>query len=183
MKIRKGAVLAIALAVVGSVVWFWLVDGRAQSFLMAGFLIVAWVPIKGMVYDRFRVPKPYVAALIANVASELIGLNFHLGFGFWSLMIASMFASAFIDGLALYATGVQSRLRQALVVALYASLVVHLITAGYFWWTRSAAQSVALVVAGFIISHPPSRLCELVADLGGESGTDGEKPRRGAELP
>ena len=164
MKPRPALLSLVVALVVGSIAWFWTTQARAESFLMAVFLILAWVPIKGMVYDRFRLPRPYLAALIANVASELIGLNFSLGFGFWSLMFISMTASALIDALTIYAVGLCPRLREALVVAGYASLVVHLITAGFFWWRRSVAQSVVLIIVGFVVSHPPSLLTEPISD-------------------
>ena len=78
-------------------------------------------------------------------------------------MLISMVMSALIDAVAIHALGVSSRFREAVVVAGYASLVVHLITAGFFMWRRSPPQSVALVVAGFIASHPPSVLTERIA--------------------
>jgi hypothetical protein len=128
---------------------------------MALFLILIWTPLKGLLYRRLSAVRPYESALAANAASELSGLPVHLGFSFWPLMGASFLISAAIESLALAAMGSAPSFRRCVFLAFYGSLVVHLMTAGWFVSQRSLALGIFLVVVGVVLFHLPAHSSSL----------------------
>jgi hypothetical protein len=154
--VRKTA-LAVVLAAAASALAAYVFEGPAWStLLMALLLIVLWTPVKGLLYRRLGGEKPYGSALGANASSEICGLPFHLGLSFWPLMGASFAISAAIETLALAAMGTSTSLRRTLVLGIYGSLVVHLITAGFFAAQGSLLVGLPFLVAGVALFHVPT---------------------------
>ena len=142
--------LVIALA-------FYLQEGPTWSGLgMAVFLVLIWTPVKGLLYRRLEGGRPYESALAANASSELAGLPFHLALSFWPLMGVSFLVSASIETLALAAMGSASSWRRCLFLAFYGSLVVHLMTVGWFASHRSLALGIPFLIAGVVLFHLPA---------------------------
>ncbi len=141
-------VLALALYLQEGPTW--------QGLGMAVFLVLIWTPVKGLIYRRLEAAKPYEGALAANASSELAGLPFHLALSFWPLMGVSFLVSAVIEALALAALGSASSWRRCLFLAFYGSLVVHLMTAGWFASHRSLALGIPFLIAGIALFHLPA---------------------------
>ena len=123
---------------------------------MAVFLILIWTPLKGLIYRRLEGAKPYESALAANASSELAGLPVHLALSFWPLMGTSFLVSALLETLALAAMGTATSWKRCLFLAFYGSLVVHLMTAGWFASQRSLALGVPFLIAGIVLFHLPA---------------------------
>ena len=127
-----------------------------RSLGMALFLILIWTPLKGLLYRRLEAARPYESALAANASSELAGLPVHLGLSFWPLMGVSFLVSAAIETLALAAMGSAVSWRRCLLLAFYGSLVVHLMTVGWFAGSRSLAIGIPFMLAGIALFHLPA---------------------------
>jgi hypothetical protein len=153
---RRLVLVVLLVAVIAALLTYLYQGPRLSSVALAGFLILIWMPVKGLVYRRLGGVKPYWSALAANGSSELTGLPFRLGLGFWPLMGTSFLVSALIETLALVVMGTAPSLKRSLVLAFYGSLVVHLITAGWFYAQRSPAVGVAFIVAGVALLHVPT---------------------------
>ena len=149
--------LAALLLIVLFALAFYLREGPTWSSLgMALFLIVIWTPIKGLVYRRLQAARPYESALAANAASELSGLPVHLALPFWPLMGVSFLVSAAIETLALAALRTAPSFRRCLFLAFYGSLMVHLMTVGWFASQRNLAIGVPFLLAGIALFHLPA---------------------------
>jgi hypothetical protein len=150
-------VLVILLALLVAALALYVREGPTWTGLgMALFLILIWTPVKGLIYRRLEAAKPYESALAANASSELAGLPFHLALSFWPLMGTSFLVSASIETLALAAVGGAASWRRCLFLAFYGSLVVHLMTVGWFASHRSLAVGVPFLLAGIVLFHLPS---------------------------
>lgn len=123
---------------------------------MVVFLVLIWTPVKGLIYRRLEGAKPYESAFAANVSSELAGLPIHLALSFWPLMGVSFFLSASIETLALAAMGSATSWRRCFFLAFYGSLVVHLMTVGWFASDRSLAVGIPFLLAGIVLFHLPA---------------------------
>jgi len=153
---RKLALLVLLVLLVGALGLYVREGPTYRGLLMAVFLVLIWTPVKGLIYRRLGGVKPYESALAANASSELAGLPFHLGLSFWPLMGASFAVSAALETLALVAAGTAVSFRRSLFLALYGSLVVHLMTAGWFASHRSLALGIPFLLAGIVLFHLPS---------------------------
>lgn len=133
------------------------VDCAALVFAMLGgtsledagwalFLIACFVPVKGVTYRRLGGRNPYPAALLATVSWQAIGLPIDLD-SFWIIMGASFAVSLVIDILALVAVNAAPVLR-CLFLALYGSLIVHLLTIGFFAFQRNIVLGLVLLAGG-----------------------------------
>jgi hypothetical protein len=71
-------------------------------------------------------------------------------------MGTSFLVSASIETLALAAMGSASSWRRCLYLAFYGSLVVHLMTVGWFASHRSLALGIPFVIAGIVLFHLPA---------------------------
>lgn len=153
---RKFALLILLAVLVASLALYLREGPTLSGFGMAVLLILVWTPVKGLLYRRLAGARPYESALAANASSELAGLPFHLGLSFWPLMAVSFLVSASIETLALAAMASAGTFRRCLFLAFYGSLVVHLMTAGWFASSRSLGLGIALVVAGIVLFHLPA---------------------------
>jgi hypothetical protein len=153
---RKLVLLVLLVVLVGSLALYVLEGPTYRGLGMALFLIVIWAPVKGLIYRRLEGLKPYESALAANASSELAGLPVHLALSFWPLMGMSFLVSASIETLALAAMGSASSWRRCLFLAFYGSLVVHLMTVGWFASHRSLALGIPFVLAGIVLFHLPA---------------------------
>jgi hypothetical protein len=153
---RKLVLLILLVLLVGALALYVREGPTWRGLGMAVFLILIWTPVKGLIYRRLEGMKPYESALAANASSELAGLPFHLGLSFWPLMGVSFLVSASIETLALAAMGSASSWRRSLFLAFYGSLVVHLMTLGWFASQRSLALGIPFVVAGIVLFHIPA---------------------------
>ncbi|MGH9323495.1 MAG: hypothetical protein ACRD3V_26880 [Vicinamibacteria bacterium] len=152
-KLILVALLGIEVAALS----FYVLDEPSWTGLaMAFLLILIWTPVKGLLYRRLEGVRPYESALAANAASEIAGLPVHLGLSFWPLMGASFLVSAAIKTLALVVMGTAASLTRCLALAIYGSLVVHLLTAGWFASHRSLALGITFLVVGVVLFHLPS---------------------------
>ena len=150
-------VLVLLLSLLVFALGLYLQEGPTwQGLGMAVFLILIWTPLKGLVYRRLEASKPYEGALAANASSELAGLPIHLGLSFWPLMGVSFLVSAAIETLALAAVGSATSWRRCLFLAIYGSLVVHLMTVGWFAAHRSLALGIPFLLAGIVLFHLPA---------------------------
>ena len=155
--VTRKLVLVILLALLVGALGLYVLEGPTWRGLgMALALILIWTPVKGLVYRRLEASRPYESALAANASSELAGLPFHLALSFWPLMGVSFLVSASIETLAIAAMGSASSWRRCLFLALYGSLVVHLMTVGWFASQRSLALGIPFVLAGIILFHLPA---------------------------
>jgi hypothetical protein len=153
---RKLVLLLLLVLVVGALA-FYVLEGPTWTGLgMAVFLVLIWTPVKGLVYRRLAGAKPYESALAANASSEVAGLPFHLALSFWPLMGASFVVSASLETLALVAVGTAPSFRRSLFLAFYGSLVVHLMTAGWFASQRNPAIGIPFLLAGILLFHLPA---------------------------
>lgn len=110
------------------------------------FLIVCFTPVKGVTYRRLGGRNPYAAALLATLSWQAIGLPIDLD-SFWIIMSASFAVSLVIDMLALVAVNAAPVLR-CVFLALYGSLIVHLLTIGFFAFQRNLALGLVLLAGG-----------------------------------
>lgn len=153
---RKLALLLLLVLLVGALA-FYVVEGPTWTGLgTAVLLVLLWTPVKGLIYRRLEGAKPYESALAANASSELAGLPFHLALSFWPLMGTSFVVSALLETLALVAIGTAPSLRRSLFLAFYGSLVVHLMTVGWFASQRNLALGIAFLLAGIGLFHLPA---------------------------
>ncbi len=153
---RQLVLIVLLLSAAAALVYYVLDEPSLSSFSMALFLIVIWAPVKGVIYRRLGGKKPYQSALVANASSELIGLPFRLALSFFPLMAVSFFISGVIETLALLAMGTATNLKRCLFIAFYGSLVVHLITTGWFAAHRSLAVGIPFIVVGVVLFHLPA---------------------------
>jgi hypothetical protein len=153
---RKLVLLILLILVIGALGLYVREGPTYRGLLMALFLIVIWTPVKGLVYRRLEGLKPYQSALAANASSELAGLPFHLALSFWPLMGTSFLVSATIETLALAAMGSASSWLRCFYLAFYGSLVVHLLTVGWFASHRNLALGIPFVIAGIVLFHLPA---------------------------
>ncbi len=150
-------VLVVLLSVLVFALGLYLQEGPTwQGLGMAVFLILLWTPLKGLIYRRLEASKPYESALAANASSEIAGLPVHLALSFWPLMGVSFLVSAAIETLALAAMGTATSWRRCLFLAIYGSLVVHLLTVGWFASHRSLALGIPFLLAGIALFHLPA---------------------------
>ncbi len=150
-------VLLILLVLLVIALALYLHEGPTWAGLgMAVFLVLIWTPVKGLIYRRLEGTKPYESALAANAASMLAGLPFHLALSFWPLMGTSFVVSATIETLVLAAVGTGASFRRCLFLAFYGSLVVHLMTVGWFASQRSLALGIPFLIAGIVLFHLPA---------------------------
>jgi hypothetical protein len=156
LLVRQLVFALLLLIVVGALAAFVLEGPSAESLLMAVFLIVVWTPVKGALYRRLGGLRPYSSALAANASSLIAGLPFHLPLSFWPKIGVSFLVSAVLETLALVAIGTASRPKRCLFLGLYASFVVHLITAGWFASQRSLTLGVPFIAAGILLFHLPT---------------------------
>ncbi len=150
-------VLLILLLLLVIALALYLQEGPTWSGLgMAVLLVLIWTPVKGLLYRRLEGARPYESALAANGSSEVAGLPFHLALSFWPLMGVSFFVSASIETLALAAMGSAASWRRCLFLAFYGSLVVHLMTVGWFASQRDLAVGIPFLLAGIVLFHVPA---------------------------
>jgi len=71
-------------------------------------------------------------------------------------MGVSFLVSAAIETLALAAMGTATSWRRCLFLAIYGSLVVHLLTVGWFASHRSLALGIPFLLAGIALFHLPA---------------------------
>ena len=153
---RKLVLVVLLFLLVGALALYVLEGPTWGGLGMAICLILIWTPVKGLVYRRLEGAKPYESALAANASSEIAGLPFHLALSFWPLMGVSFLVSASIETLAIAAFGTASSWRRCLFLAFYGSLVVHLLTVGWFAAHRSLALGIPFVLAGIALFHLPA---------------------------
>lgn len=133
------------------------VDFAALVFAMLGnsswadagwalFLIACFTPVKGVTYRRLGGNRPYAAALLATFSWQAVGLPIDLD-SFWIIMAASLVVSIIVDTVALVAVNAARALR-CLFLALYGSLIVHLLTTGFFAFQRNVVLGVVLLALG-----------------------------------
>ena len=148
--------LVLGLAVAAALIYFFVEDRSWRNLGMAIALILVWTPVKGLLFRRLSIKLPYRSAIVANASSELTGLPFHFGLSFWPLMGASWILSAAVEWIALLALGTARGPGHALWTSFYASLVVHLLTAGFFYANRQFIGGALLILAGVVLFHLPA---------------------------
>lgn len=149
--------LAILLAAVAGALAAYVVEGPSWTSLgMALLLINVFAPIKGVLYRRLGGTRPYASAFAANASSQLCGLPFHLALSFWPKIGASFAISGFIEIFTLVAMGTAATWGRSVLLAFYGSLVVHLITAGFFASQRSLLVGIPFLAAGIALFHAPT---------------------------
>jgi hypothetical protein len=153
---RKLALLVLLVLLVGALALYVREGPTWQGLGTAVFLVLIWTPVKGLLYRRLDGARPYESALAANASSEFAGVPFHLPLSFWPLMGASFLISAAIETLALVALGTARSLRRSLLLAFYGSLVVHLMSVGWFASHRSLALGIPFLLAGIVLFHLPA---------------------------
>lgn len=155
---RKLLMLVLLLLLAGSLGAYLREGPSWRSLLMAAFLVLIWFPVKGVLYRRLGAANPYRNALAANASSQIAGLPFHLNLAlsFWPLMGVSFLASAAIESLALAGLSAARSFRRCLLLAVYGSMVVHLITAGWFASQRNLLLGIPFLLAGIVLFHIPT---------------------------
>ena len=153
---RKLALACVHLFVVGALVYYVLDEPRWGSIGMALLLIVAFAPIKGLLYRRLGGVRPYFSALVANAASQFGGLPFHFDISFWWHIFLSFVASGFIESFVLVGLNTAPTMKKSLIYAFYGSLVVHLLSAGYLALRRYPAVGVPVLILGIVLVHLPA---------------------------
>jgi hypothetical protein len=133
------------------------IDGAALVFAMLGgssledagwalFLIVCFSPVKGITYRRLGGRRPYPTAILATFSWQAVGLPIDLD-SFALIMAASFAVSILVDFVALVAMDA-GPVRRCLFLAIYGSLLVHLLTMGFFVFMRSVAIGLVLLAGG-----------------------------------
>jgi hypothetical protein len=153
---RQILLIVLLLGVISALTFFVLHEPSLSSFAMALFLIVIWAPVKGVLFRRLGGKKPYWSALAANASSELVGLPFHLALSFFPLMAASFLITGAIETLTLFVMGTAATFKRCLFIGLYGSLVVHLISTGWFASHRSLTLGIPFIVVGIVLFHLPA---------------------------
>lgn len=132
-------------------------DGAALVFAMLGdssladagwalFLIVCFIPVKGVTYRRLGGGRPYAAALLGTFSWQAVGLPIDLD-AFWVIIGASLVVSIAVDTVALIAMNAGPAMR-CLFLAVYGSMIVHLLITGFFTFQRNVPLGVVLFAAG-----------------------------------
>ena len=155
---RHPVLIVLLLSAILALAYYVLDEPSLSTFGMALLLIVIWMPVKGVIYRRLGGKRPYESALVANASSEFIGLPFRLALSFLPLMAVSFFISGVIETIALIAMGTATNLKRCFFVAFYGSLVVHLITTGWFTAHRSLTMGIFFIAVGVVLFHLPT-LC------------------------
>ena len=153
---RQLVLIVLLLSAVVALAYYVLDEPSLSTVGMALLLIVIWAPVKGVIYRRLGGKKPYQSALAANASSELIGLPFRLALSFFPLMAVSFFISGVIETIVLIVMGTAINLKRCLFVAFYGSLVVHLITTGWFAAHRSLTVGIPFIAVGIVLFHLPA---------------------------
>jgi hypothetical protein len=149
--------LALLLAAVAGALAAYIHEGPSwESLGMALLLINVFTPIKGVLYRRLGGMRPYASAFAANASSQLSGLPFHLALSFWPKIGASFAISGLIEIFTLVAMGTATSFKRSVLLAFYGSLVVHLITAGFFASQRSLLIGLPFIAAGIVLFHVPT---------------------------
>ena len=155
---RRLAQATVLLFLVVALFLYVLEEPSWRSLAMASLLIVLFVPIKGLVYRRLGGRRPYFSALVANAASLVAGLPFHFDISLLPHIGVSFLAASAIETFALVGFGTMPTFRRSLLLAVYGSLVVHLISAGFFLSFRSIARGAPYLVLAFVLVHLPTLL-------------------------
>ena len=139
-------VVAVVFFVLGEPSW-----GDAGWAL---FLVALFTPAKGLTYRRVGGARPYLTAFIATTSWQAVGLPIGLD-SFWNIISASFIASVFVDWFVIKVMRCVRTIKLCLLLAVYASLIVHLVTVGFFLFYRNPYLGVALFVFGTVLFFVP----------------------------
>lgn len=151
---------ALVFAMLGGSSW--------QDAGWALFLLGVFTPVKGITYRRLGGRNPYQAAVLANFSWQAIGLPIDLD-SFWVIMGASFAVSVVVDLVALLAMGAAPNVERCSFLALYGSLIVHLLTGGFFIFQREVALGLAVLAVGVGLFLVPAFYTDLFVHSQGDS--------------
>ncbi len=152
---RPLLLMLLVVIVAASLVFFLLGEPSWADAGWALFLVVLWSPVKGVTYRRLGGKLPYLGALLGSISWQAVGLPIDLD-SFWVIMGVSFLVGVAIETLALAATGAAPNFARCLFLALYGSLIVHLIQVGWFASQRSVALGVPFLLAGIFLFFTPA---------------------------
>lgn len=147
--------MLLVVIVAASLVFFLLGESSWPDAGWALFLVVLWSPVKGVTYRRLGGRYPYLGALVGSIAWQAVGLPIDLD-SFWVIMGVSFLAAIVIETLALAAIGTAPNFARCFFLALYGSLVVHLIQVGWFTSQRNLALGLPFLLSGIFVFFVPA---------------------------
>ena len=156
---HPGLLGVIALATLAAVIFEVVGHSQLRGVQNLGlglFLIVLFTPVKALVLERFGAVRPYWSSLVANASSMLLGLPFHLSLTLGLKLLTSFVISAVIEAVALYAFGASRSPMKCGAMATYASLIGHILFAGYLLCVDNTLVGVAVLLVGFTLLQAPS---------------------------
>jgi len=154
-ELRPVLIMILVVMVAASLVFFMLGEPSLPDVGWALFLVVLWTPVKGISYRRLGGKKSYLGALVGSVAWQALGLPLDLD-SWWLIFGVSFVVSVAIETLALAAVGTASALKRCLFLAVFGSLIVHLIQVGWFASHRSLALGLPFLILGIALFILPA---------------------------
>jgi len=129
--------------------------GEPRDLLLAGGLIALFTPLKALMVRWLGGVRPYSSAFVASAFSMLVGLAFREPLNLWTLLVRSAAVTAGLEFVALYAMRTHDRIPRLATLAVYMSIVVHLLSGGFVLMNRAPGIGFALMAAGALVMWSP----------------------------
>lgn len=121
---------------------------ESRELLLALGLVALFTPLKALMIRWFDGRRPYQSACAASLFSILVGMAFPAPLNIWPLMVRSTVMTAVLEILPLSAFRTSSRPIRLVVISIYMSIVVHLLSVGFLLIPRAPLTGIGLMVAG-----------------------------------
>ncbi len=129
--------------------------GAPRDLWLAGGLIALFTPLKALMVRWLGGSRPYSSAFVASAFSMLVGLAFREPMNLWLLLARSAVITAALECVALYAMRTSDRIPRLIALAVYMSIVVHLLSGGFVLASRAPAVGFPLMIAGVLVMWSP----------------------------
>ena len=119
--------------------------------LLLGFGLVAlFTPLKALMIRWLGGRRPYSSAFAASLFSAVVGMVFREPLNLWPLLLRSTVLTAALELLPLFGMRTAESPVRLVVLSIYMSVVVHLLSGGYVLLPRSLATGVLLMAGGVV---------------------------------
>lgn len=152
----RGAFLAaLALLTAGAAIRVAGVMDDPADFLLALGLVALFTPLKALMIRWLGGRRPYQSALAASLFSAIVGMVFREDLNLWALLIRSTVLTAALETLPLFAMRTSDSAPRLLVLSVYMSVVVHLLSGGFVLLSWRPLTGALLMGAGVVAMWSP----------------------------
>lgn len=128
--------------------------------LLLGFGLVAlFTPLKALMIRWLGGRRPYSSAFAASLFSGVVGMVFREPLNLWPLLLRSTALTAALELLPLFGMRTADSPVRLVVLSIYMSVVVHLLSGGYVLLPGSLTIGVLLMSGGVAAMWFPLFLC------------------------